>query len=841
MAYWGSPIDLCIVCNSFIPGKLKVRRKKVEKPLKYRVTRKQRQKLEDGLGLEVTPHLRPFFVIKEIFKLPKENVCDMLRNLGNPSEWFEMCETCSSSIDEGIEVLGKLKRLEERFAKIKKGLHEKVHTSRLEETKNEVETLGLDEVKTAAYRRKIRNSLPTICPDEPGHESYFESESLQETGDASDLEEPNTLHRWNSFMMVEMDAEITSSDNVTQIESRDLSLTAEKRNVGCIKVNQEYTHVHLDAATSVSYESRPSTNKTTPSQPPKALTFGVKCSDTTQKRCAPLKRKLKDKTCHFESTTDAEIESDPSDGVLDDFDKYSDPPYFPGQPLSSARRKPAAKRKRKKILSQDEVEDCRIEENEDEHVGFLNSRPITRSQKILNRAHSKGSVQKAKQVLRKCPQTITKRVGRPPIRDEWSRILNYGNDFLDMSLITYPPKTMEEKRKIPKGFAESKTAVLKEYGELSAVTENSCPSCGKYFSHKYFAISHIHRFHLGIRNPWTCNQCSRKFMDAKRFVCHLKFHDAGKIFSCPICKSFMGSSQQKLDHHLVAHQEHVPNPACDPCGKVFIDFQSYLRHMSVKHGFEYRKYFVKQPVVCVCEVCSKTFKAKRSLKFHQVTNHGHVDEEGMFPICPHCGKLLQSALDLEHHIQKEHVKATNFFCDQCGAGFVLKNELNRHIGDVHNEATSKTCHVCNFVVKNENQFRKHMNKQHPEVLTMSVDELEAYKKKLNDEKPHKCTLCDKSFAFSIILFHHYRNEHPEVTDKFRCEICGKGYSRACSVKRHYESAHEKKMVQCQYCDKEVAIGSLYIHQKAKSCVAERKVEADAKNSIRLVNSRQLQA
>ncbi|CAL8087944.1 unnamed protein product [Orchesella dallaii] len=824
MAYWGSPIDLCIVCNSFIPGKLKIRRKKVEKPLKYRVTRKQRQKLEDGLGFEVTPHLRPFFVIKEIFKLPNENVCDMLRNLGNPSEWFEMCETCSSSIDEGIEVLGKLKRLEERFVKIKEGLHGKVHSSRLEETKDEVETLGLDEVKTA-YRRKIRNSLPTISPelpvpieqgahevkiedihsetelDEPGHESYFESESLQEAGDTSDLQEPTKSHRWKTFIMVEMDAAMTSSDNVTQIESKDLSLTAEKGNVECV----------------------------------------VKCSDTTQKRCAPLKRKLKGKTCHFESTTDDEIESDPSDRVPDDFDKYSDPPYFPGQPLSSARRKPAAKRKRKKILSQDEVEDCRIEENEDEHVGFLNSRPITRSQKILNRAHSKGSVQKAKQVLRKCPYTITKCVGRPPISKKWNRILDHGNDFLDMNLIAYPPKTEEEKRKIPKEFAKNEPEVLKEYGRLSAATENSCPSCGKYFSHKYFAISHIHRFHLGIRKPWTCNQCSMKFVDARRFLYHLKFHDAGKIFSCPICKSFMGSSQEKLDHHLVAHQEHVPNPACDPCGKVFIDFKSYLRHMSMEHGFEYRKHFVKQPVVCVCEVCSKTFKAKRSLKFHQVTNHGHVDEEGMFPICPHCGKLLQSALDLEHHIQKEHVKATNFFCDQCGAGFVLKNELNRHIGDVHNEATSKTCHVCNFVVKNENQFRKHMNKQHPEVLTMSVDELEAYKKKLNDEKPHKCTLCDKSFAFSIILFHHYRNEHPEVTDKFRCEICGKGYSRACSVKRHYESAHEKKMVQCQYCDKEVAIGSLYIHQKAKSCVAERKVEADAKNSIRLVNSRQLQA
>ncbi|CAL8087936.1 unnamed protein product [Orchesella dallaii] len=845
MAYCEQQSDLCIVCNTFSPPN----------PEPQRVTRTQRQKFEDGLGF-VTPHLRALFVIKEIFQLPEENVCDMLRNLGNPSEWFEMCETCSSSIDEGIEVQRKLKRLEERFAKIKEGLNGKVQTSRLKETDDEVDMPGLGDVKTA-YRRKIRNSLPTICSelavpteqgepevkiedihseaelDEPGHESYFEPEGLQEMGDTNTLEESTTSHRWKTFMMVEMDAGMASSDEVTQIENQEvpLMLTAEEEE--CI----ERTDATAMNSHTNSVVARSRHNNLPKKKPIVKLPTRLKCN--IQKPKAPPRRKRR--LWYYKPQTKSRNKSDHSDGVsssnINEYksdSKVTDYMNLPGRILRE--RKPT---KRKFMVDEDGNEndddlskdyttgEDESDEHEDSEDDFDDLRFRKRFIEKISFDRVKSSVEKAKDLLRNGPSSDANfnSNSRRPI---WSRILNIGNELLDMSLITYPPKTKEERLKIPKKLPKSVTGVVShEHGQTNRVTEDKCPSCGKYFTHKFFAISHIHRFHLGILLHWTCNLCSKKFVDAKRLVNHLILHDAGEILCCTVCKSFRTFSKRKLDYHIVCHQKDVLNPICDPCGTTFADFKTYMHHMEVKHGI--RKNTCNNQSI-VCELCSRKFTCKRYFKYHQVMHHGHADEEGMFPTCSHCGTLHQSALHLERHIQKDHIKATNFFCDQCGAGFALKKQLQSHISSVHTEAATKNCHVCNFVVKNANGFRKHMTQHHPEAINMSADELEAHKKKLNEEKPHKCTLCDKSFAFSVFLYHHYRNGHPEVTDKFRCEVCGKGYSRACSVKRHYESVHEKKMVQCQYCDKEFPISSMHQHQQTKACVAKRKAKAGAKNS-----------
>ncbi|ODM99309.1 Zinc finger and BTB domain-containing protein 24 [Orchesella cincta] len=156
------------------------------------------------------------------------------------------------------------------------------------------------------------------------------------------------------------------------------------------------------------------------------------------------------------------------------------------------------------------------------------------------------------------------------------------------------------------------------------------------------------------------------------------------------------------------------------------------------------------------------------------------------------------------HIQRDHVKAKNFFCDQCGAGYALDCQLKNHIASVHTEATPVTCHVCGFVVSNKRFIKKHM-KAASEALKMSTDEVEAY-------------------------------EHEEVTDKYNVQFVEKvSYSRACSVKRHYETVHEKKTVICQYCNKEIATSSLYQHQsQTKLCGAKRKAELEAKSNSTVV-------
>ncbi|ODN04296.1 putative zinc finger protein [Orchesella cincta] len=874
--------DLCIVCNSGDLLKGKYRRNLIKESRKC--TRKQRQRLEEEVL--IFPQLRALFVLKSIFKHPMKNARELLRRMGNPSEWFEICDSCSNRIDKAMEVQKKLKKLEERFKKIKKGLHETLYNSHLQALHLVNEKVGRPN-RRSSFRTEIRKMIPSIYEEhvlaattaeesfksndqtapevktevistfetdlmDTGDESYFDLEHVAESSRDEQSGSEDVAHvnysGWNSLIQTD----ITNAETVTNSENQQLPLNITNRDV---RVKTGIPHI----SSSVKAISRSSCNpppKKKKVLPTRDLSVRSQRTKVVKKKLPP-KQKRKRKPYYYAPITEvvkkpdkpfpsesqkfltselvgkklAEVET--STNPKDDCE-LEDTLNLPGRQLLR-KRKPV---KRSKILLDEDDEDSSNDDESDEdftieegqmnedveeeeeygdeddeedsdYVGNVDDlkRP-RKSEKIRKRqniARLKSSVQRAKNLIRNPPESTNVVRSINLSLSRWKRLLDCAHELLDMTLITYPPKTDEEKRKIPERFAESEIGTVRnEHGEKP------------------------------FKTHWSCNKCSRKFSDARKVLEHLKLHDAGQILmlSCPICKTFTSSSQKKLDRHVAFHQKNVPNPACEICGKSYTTFPNYKHHMEVEHGIKFN-YFDKN--LTVCEICSDTFNGDRNLKFHQVVNHGHVDEEGLFPICSQCHKPFKSAQCLEMHIQRDHVKAKNFFCDQCGAGYALDCQLKNHIASVHTEATPVTCHVCGFVVSNKRFIKKHMKKQHPEALKMSTDEVEAYVKKLNEEKPHKCKLCDNRFAFSVFLYHHYRKEHEEVTDKYKCSVCGKGYSRACSVKRHYETVHEKKTVICQYCNKEIPISSLYQHQsQTKLCGAKRKAELEAKSSSTVV-------
>ena len=50
------------------------------------------------------------------------------------------------------------------------------------------------------------------------------------------------------------------------------------------------------------------------------------------------------------------------------------------------------------------------------------------------------------------------------------------------------------------------------------------------------------------------------------------------------------------------------------------------------------------------------------------------------------------------------------------------------------------------------------------------------------ERPHKCTMCEKSFATSDQLAVHI--DVHNVGKLYKCEVCGKAYQQAISLRKH---------------------------------------------------------
>ncbi|GAB1606033.1 uncharacterized protein LOC115217962 [Argonauta hians] len=314
-----------------------------------------------------------------------------------------------------------------------------------------------------------------------------------------------------------------------------------------------------------------------------------------------------------------------------------------------------------------------------------------------------------------------------------------------------------------------------------------CRLCGLIADQFDTITDHLKQVH-SIEDPLRCDVCQRTF---------------DRLFDL---KSHLSRKHGPFPHVAIVY--------CSVCGKSFHGTAKLNWHMSFIHKIQ------KEPdpkkISLKCNQCPFVAPNNSALISHKET---HTDDS---KLCNLCGKLFSKGNHLITHIQAVHTKEKAAQCKLCGKQFnhirYLRTHMKRHEGIKKHE-----CHLCGWRFFESNTLKDHLethkdaSKRKYRFTCDYCGQKHISKANFNDHlnkhtgnKPHKCQLCGKGFAFRTMLMKHQIHIH--TTEKpFKCTSCDRGFKFKSKLLQHMVIHTGVSKYVCPNCNKPFSCSATLKH------------------------------
>ncbi|CAG7720716.1 unnamed protein product [Allacma fusca] len=206
-----------------------------------------------------------------------------------------------------------------------------------------------------------------------------------------------------------------------------------------------------------------------------------------------------------------------------------------------------------------------------------------------------------------------------------------------------------------------------------------------------------------------------------------------------------------------------------------------------------------EPQLYQCNVCSKKFKTKAHIKYHEFCQNGEKPFK-----CEQCGQGFIAKSHYEYHL-RTHTGERPYVCPKCGKGFNQKGKVTRHMRS-HTGEKPFICQQCGRGFSNAQALRSHFlihTGERPYACNYckkAFTGLTNLKKHLithTGERPYECTDCGKAFGLKWTLDLHLRTHSAERP--YSCEQCTRAFTNSKDLRRHLVIHSGERPFKCWIC------------------------------------------